>query len=231
MRLRTTAVATALAAVPVLAGCSLPEASQLLDRDTEPAAPSGDVSAARAALDELPVRPEGSLSGYERDEFDVWASQGDGCDTRAELLKHTSSTPAETNEHCTVQSGTWRGAYTGQTITDASEVDVDHLVPLAEAWRSGANSWPERLREQFGNDLAHGNLVVAESSTNSEKSDQDPAKWMPPQERCGYAADYVLVTAHWNEQAQQAGGELSLDQAEHDALQRQLEQCAGGGGQ
>ncbi|MFC7344883.1 HNH endonuclease family protein [Saccharopolyspora griseoalba] len=214
---------TMLAATLTVAGASGCSLQQAMSADQpRPTAPAGDVAAALASI---PVRPEGGMEGYDRDAFDVWSDHGDECDTRAVLLKQTSSTPARVNDNCTVQSGSWRDAYTGRTVTDPGDLDVDHLIPLAEAWRSGAADWPTELREHFGNDLEHGNLVVADSSANRSKGDQDPASWLPSYDRCGYVTRYIQVTAYWNQQAAATGHQLSIDPAEKQALEHELANC------
>lgn len=180
---------------------------------------------ALAALDTIDTAGAGSMDGYDRDEFDVWASQGHGCDTRAEVLKETSDTEVDTNEYCTVQTGEWDGAYTGDTFTDAGDLDIDHLVPLSRAWRHGASEWPDDLREEFGNDTEHGNLVVVESSENREKSDQGPGGWLPGHDECGYAVRYTLTVDYWDDQAHEIGEELTITPDDAETLHDLLTEC------
>lgn len=180
-------------------------------------------------LPTITSKPEGSKTGYERDKFNVWASQptaGSGCDTRAVLLEQESTTPVNKNSRCTVTAGSWNDPYSGKPVDSPRGVQVDHMIPLAQAWRSGANEWSPKLRERFANDLQHGNLVVANSHDNNEKSDQDPARWLPPHDQCGYAARYVHTYAYWSGQAHKEGHELSMDAVEHRALSKTLSRCS-----
>lgn len=52
-----------------------------------------------------------------------------------------------TNSACTATSGTWFSPYDGATWTAASDVDIDHMVPLKNAWISGANAWTTAKRQ------------------------------------------------------------------------------------
>ena len=80
---------------------------------------------------------------------------------------------------CAATSGSWYSAYDGATWTAASDVDIDHLVPLAEAWDSGASGWTTAQRQAFANDLTRPQLIAVTDNVNQSKGDQDPAEWMP----------------------------------------------------
>ena len=94
---------------------------------------------------------------------------------------------------CTVYRGKWYSYYDGLTWTYASDVDIDHMVPLAEAWGSGARNWTATRRQSFANDLSYAyTLEAVTDNVNASKSDRDPAQWMPPRTaaRCTYAIQW-----------------------------------------
>ncbi len=112
----------------------------------------------------------------------------------------------------------WYSEYDGATWTAASDLDIDHMVPLAEAWRSGASSWTTAQRQSFANDLTRPQLIAVTDNVNQAKGDLDPAKWLPSRTayRCTYVRAWVHVKYHWN---------LSVDSAEKSALQSVLNGC------
>jgi hypothetical protein len=158
--------------------------------------------------------------GYNRDLFKAWIdADSDGCDTRAEVLILESLIPAITRNTCTVSTGQWYSPYDGVTYTDASKLDIDHFVPLSEAWQSGAFSWSSERRIRYGNDLGYSaSLIAVSASTNRAKSDSDPAKWMPTNRSyfCDYVATWVAVKWRWN---------LSVDTLERKAVNSVLSGC------
>ena len=115
--------------------------------------------------------------------------------------------------------GEWLDPYTGRTYTDPSEIDIDHVVPLANAWRSGASSWGEARREQYANDPQV--LLSAEDNANQEKGDKGPEAWKPPIRTiwCDYAIRWVDIKASYH---------LSVNQQEKAALEQMLGTCKGG---
>jgi hypothetical protein len=163
-------------------------------------------------------------TGYDRTLFPLWTdADGDGCNTREELLKSQSAVPVTYSSGCTVATGQWTSWYDGATWTAASDVDIDHLVPLAEAWASGASAWTTAQRQAYANDLDYaGALQVITDNVNDSKGDQDPAEWMPalPSVACRYDIDWITVKYKWS---------LTMDQAEHDAIASTLtnDGCAG----
>lgn len=167
----------------------------------------------------LPLAGE-SRAGYQRTAFKHWVDEDrDGCSTRAEVLIEESRTKPVIEAGCKVVSGTWFSYYDQQTVTNPGALDLDHMVPLAEAWDSGASGWTAQRREAYANDLgAARSLVAVTAKTNRSKSDQDPAEWMPPsgEARCTYLADWVSMKFRWG---------LSVDTAERDALAGQAEGC------
>jgi hypothetical protein len=87
------------------------------------------------------------------------------------------------------------------TTTDASSFDIDHFVPLKEAWDSGAHAWDSGTRQRFANDLDYaGSLIAVSASSNRSKGASDPAEWLPPNRsyRCVYLVTWVEVKLRWN---------------------------------
>lgn len=165
-----------------------------------------------AVLAQLPVVAP-VTSGYDRSLFVHWIdADGNGCDTRQEVLIQESTTPVVKGSGCTIISGTWVSWYDNATWTAPSDVDIDHLVPLGEAWASGANTWTADQRRAYANDLGVSYALEAVTdNVNQAKGDKDPAAWMPPQAAvaCRYVTDWILVKYRWN---------LSIDSTEQTAL-------------
>jgi hypothetical protein len=159
-------------------------------------------------------------SGYSRAKFKHWIdADRDGCDTRAEVLIGEARKRPSVGAGCSLSGGTWFSYYDSKTITSSSGLDIDHLVPLAEAWDSGARRWDAGTRTRFANDLRYGaSLIAVSASTNRSKGDRDPAQWMPPNTgvHCAYAAQWTAVKTRWK---------LSVDRAERKALRRTLRGC------
>lgn len=179
-----------------------------------PAPALGQRIEVRALLSRLPVRAEHN-GGYDRDRFRAWIdADGDGCDTRAEVLIQESREPVRRTTYCTVISGRWRSVFDGKIYQRASDVDIDHHVPLAEAWGSSARGWPNRRLVRYGNDLGYPrSLNAMTDNLNASKGARDPAGWLPPVRRCRYVVWWMLVKYRWR---------LSIDRAERRALARIL---------
>jgi hypothetical protein len=184
------------------------------------ATPTGIPSKATAQsqLNGLSVATQGSTSGYSRDLFPHWITISGSCNTRETVLKRDGSSVA-TDSACAATSGRWYSPYDGATWTAASDVDIDHVVPLAEAWRSGANSWTTTRRQSFANDLTRPQLIAVTDNVNQSKGDQDPSTWQPSisSYRCTYAKMWIAVKSYWA---------LSLQASEKTALQTMLNTCA-----
>jgi len=182
------------------------------------ALPSGaaasSVDATLAELvDRLVVSPE-HLDGYERDLFPHWTDDdGDGCNTRYEVLLAEAIVAPSVSGTCDVTGGMWLSSYDGVEINDAGGVQIDHLVALAEAWYSGAFSWTTDQRERFANDLGVPWALNAVSpDANQAKGSDDPAEWLPPRPSalCPYVEAWVGMKVRWN---------LTIDPAEEEALE------------
>lgn len=208
--MRPSDVAAAATCLLAIGGCP-PVATAL-----PPNPPS--VPATRDHLESLRVRPSGTLDGYSRDRFgDGWASTGDGCDVRERVLVRDGRN-VKVDRQCRPTSGRWRSVYDGTVTRRSALIDIDHVVPLAEAWRSGARQWTKVKRARLANDLEDSQLIAVSRSSNRSKGDSDPAEWKPPRKAvwCLYARWWIDVKHVWR---------LAVDQPEADALQAMLRQC------
>lgn len=149
-------------------------------------------------------------AGYDRDAlFDGWLDLG-GLSTRERVLRDEQRS-----------DGTWFSAYDASVLADKAELDIDHLVPLAEAWESGGHLWTEATWTRYANDLGDPrSLIAVSASTNRSKSARDPAEWWPSDAgyRCQYAADWIAIKVRWD---------LTIDTAEQASIDAQLGQCTG----
>jgi len=218
MKSRASLVLLALAAV--LHGgakCEVttaPSTGESGDPGLPAAGPSGDYAQQLAALT---VATKGSMSGYSRDRFPHWISQGNDCDTRDVVLKRDGKNVKATAT-CKITSGTWVSPYDNKTYTDPQQLDIDHMVPLADAWRSGASKRTDEQRTEFANDLTRPQLLAVSLSQNRSKGDQDPSQWQPPNHAywCTYAERWISVKAYWK---------LTVSRAEKTALGDMLGTC------
>lgn len=166
-------------------------------------------------LNSLPVSPE-HAGGYDRALFRHWIRQ-DGCTTRQGVLIRDRIAGRVTG--CTVADGRWYSRYDGVTTASARSFDIDHEVPLKEAWDSGAWRWTPDRRKAYANDLGYSDSLIAVSaSSNRSKGDQDPADWMPPNtaDTCRYTKAWVGVKYRWR---------LAVDTTEKAAISRTLRDC------
>ncbi|MFH8792820.1 HNH endonuclease family protein [Streptomyces sp. NPDC017941] len=198
---------------------ALAAAGTLLTGAPAQAAPPAPVDAgtARTYLGQLTVRAEGSSDGYSRDKFPHWSTQSGACNTREVVLKRDGR-DVQQDGSCAAVSGTWRSDYDNATWTQASDLDIDHVVPLSEAWKSGANTWTTDRRKGFANDLGQPQLIAVTDNVNQAKGDKDPAEWMPPTSsyHCFYVRMWVDVKHHYG---------LSVDSAEKSKLTSVLSGC------
>ncbi|WP_079031876.1 HNH endonuclease family protein [Streptomyces specialis] len=194
------------------------------DPGTEPDPESGSTlpglptpDEARDQLAALTVADPRPMTGYSRDEFPHWA-EVDGCTVRQLVLQRDGEN-VEVDDGCQPESGTWFSPYEEQEYTDPADIDIDHMVPLANAWRSGADAWTEDEREAFANDLDHPQLLAVNDRVNSDKGDQSPDEWLPPAEafHCTYALAWTSVKHTY---------ELTVTEAERDQLGALLDTCA-----
>lgn len=183
------------------------------------AAPPGipTTATAQSQLDALPVEAEGPMTGYDRDDFPHWSPVEGNCNTRESVLERDGE-GVESGNDCYPTTGSWYSEYDGDSFTEAGDLDIDHVVPLAEAWRSGADDWSEADREAFANDLRGPQLIAVSASSNRSKGDRDPSAWWPQEAdyRCTYAKMWVSTKYRWG---------LALQTAEKTALDEQLSDC------
>lgn len=170
----------------------------------------------------IPIELE-TQSGYNRDLFNVWGdADGDGCDTREEVLIRDAVQPPAIGSGCNIGAGLWYSVYDNVWLNNAQQLQVDHVVALKEAWDSGAKDWDPARRTAFGNDLTSRlTLIAVSSSANSDKGDTDPSNWLPPNPNdvCRYIAAWVVIKSTWD---------LSMDQSEHGRIRNLLNgQCQG----
>ncbi len=220
------AVALLVTGAVLLGGCSAVEggrgtpahsARPTSPPDAEPA--GGEVRATlAAAIAALPVARE-RRRGYDRDLFEHWVdADGNGCDTREEVLLVENRSPeARLGDDCALVDGRWRSYYDDVTTSDDAVFDVDHLVPLAEAWDSGAWAWSAARRRAYANDLGERrSLVGVSASSNRGKADDDPAQWLPTYGTCVYVSSWTAVKVRWS---------LSVDPREQDVLAELAGDC------
>ncbi len=174
-------------------------------------------STAQTQLNSLTVKTEGSTSGYSRDLFPHWITVSGTCDTRDEVLKR-DGTGVTVDAQCEPTAGRWYSVYDATYVEDDAAIDIDHIVPLAEAWKSGANGWTTAKRQQFANDRSIAQLIAVSASSNRSKGDRDPSEWKPTNAsvHCIYAREWIWVKYTYG---------LSLQSAEKTALQGMLAAC------
>ena len=161
---------------------------------------------------------EDKTTGYNRSSFKHWIdTDKDGCNTRAEVLIEEAVVQPKIGAKCKLTGGKWLSAYDGKTITNASLLDVDHMVPLAEAWRSGAWKWSSTKRQAYANDLDDARALIAVTlSTNRSKGDKDPALWMPLIGQCNYVSNWIAIKWRYD---------LTVDVAEANVLKSFITTC------
>jgi Protein of unknown function (DUF1524) len=172
---------------------------------------------ARTSLAALTVAAWQPMTGYSRDRFPHWRKAGANCDVRDAVLKRDGKNVQL--DGCNVTGGSWYSWYDAKTYTELTKVDIDHMVPLANAWRSGADKWTDAKRSDFANDMERPQLFAVAASANRSKGDQDPSTWKPtnPGAWCDYARDWITVKAYWK---------LTVTAKEKDALAEMLNSCA-----
>lgn len=173
----------------------------------------------RSAVAGLPMEAE-DRTGYDRNLFPHWVDEDrDGCHTRREVLIAEATAVPVVGPRCTLVGGQWYSYYDNATWSDQSDLDIDHVVALAEAWDSGASRWTTAQRRAFANDLGdERSLVAVTDNENQAKGDEDPASYLPPYEpaRCRFIGEWVTVKLRWR---------LTVDTSEKVALTRQSDSC------
>ncbi|MBE1502680.1 hypothetical protein H4696_009780 [Amycolatopsis lexingtonensis] len=209
------AVAATVAAAP--AGChhTTPTAPDPVAADVggHPGTARTDVAAVRVQLAGLTVSAEDTGNHYRRADWPHWDQTGGGCDARENALR-TQGRAVTTGPGCRITGGTWVSPYDEVTVTNPAGLDIDHMVPLAEAARSGTRGWSLAQREHYANDPAV--LVAVTAKSNRAKGDQDPARWLPDLDRCGYVARWTTVKHAYR---------MIVDRAERAAITAVLNRC------
>lgn len=189
-----------------------------------------DAQAALTALDALPVKGRAPMTGYSRSQFGpAWTDDNDdagghnGCDTRDDILaRDLTNLQYKDNKRCVVLSGILNDPYTGKIIdfrrgpSTSAAVQIDHMVPLGNAWVTGAQQISARARQNLANDPI--NLMAVDGPANEQKSDGDAATWLPPNKgfRCAYVARQVQVKTKYG---------LWVTPPEKAAIERVLSGC------
>lgn len=189
-----------------------------------PPAQAATYLTARGLLAKVTTASEAGFSSYDRTKFQYPADANSDCqNTRAEVLLQETRVRATftSASRCFVKYGTWYSWYDGVTSKSASTIQIDHLVPLYEAWTSGARKWNAATRKAFANDLTYGpTLTAVSASSNLSKGSKDPAQWLPPlaSSRCKYAIQWVQVKYRWK---------LTVDSTERATLSSILSGACG----
>jgi hypothetical protein len=198
----------------VASGCEVTTAGDPGDPGNPPT--TGDSGSAASALGTLTVADARSMKGYSREKFPHWRGAGENCDVRDTVLKRDGDKVKFSG--CNVVAGSWDSWYDAKVLDAPTQVDIDHMVPLANAWRSGADAWTDDKRGDFANDLDRPQLFAVSASSNRSKGDQDPSTWKPPAKDawCTYAKDWIEVKSYWK---------LTVTEKEKDSLTEMLGTC------
>ena len=158
------------------------------------------------------------LGGYDRSLFKHWIdADKNGCDTRKEVLISEAVVKPKKGVKCALIGGKWISAYDGKSYTKDSGLDIDHVVPLAEAWRSGAWAWNSQQRQDFANDITDSRALIAvTASANRSKGDQDVKTWLPAKGKCSYIEAWVAVKVRYS---------LTFDTGELSVIQSYFTSC------
>ena len=207
------------------AGCGSHGSSSSTAPSTSTAPVSTGAKIANAELSQLTVKPLAPMTGYSRNRFGpAWADvDHNHCDTRDDILRRDlAGVVLKPGSTCIVERGTLHDPYTGRTISfvrgpNSTAIQIDHLVALADAWRTGAASWSAALREQYANDPAV--LLAVDGPANEAKGAADASQWLPPSSSydCSYVVEQIAVKTKYR---------LWVTQGERDAMANVLEGCS-----
>ena len=181
--------------------------------------PTASFKSVDEGIKALKVAPD-VREGYARSKFKHWSDlDKNGCNTRNDVILAEALVKPKVDKGCKIvkDTGKWYSAYDGLTVTNFSALDVDHMVPLAEAWDSGASKWDDARRQVYANDMGDPNsLIAVTAATNRSKSDQDPAEWLPAKDVCVYVKNWVHVKLRWS---------LTVDEKELKVLKDTNAKC------
>ena len=161
---------------------------------------------------------EDQVGGYSRSLFRHWIdADKDGCNTRYEVLIAEAIVKPKVGAGCYLTGGKWKSSYDGKVFISPTGLDIDHMVPLAEAWRSGAWAWTASQRMEFANDLEDSrSLLAVTASLNRSKGDRDVAGWLPVKAQCAYISNWIAVKSRFD---------LTVDPTEGEFLQSKIASC------
>lgn len=205
------AAAVSTAAMVMVLGWAAPAAA---DHTLPPNIPGN--SAAQTQLNSLTVAAKGPQDGYDRSLFPHWNVVDSPCTSRQVVLQRDGH-DVVTDANCQPTSGSWWSAFDNAWVYDVpGDISVDHLVPLSEAWKTGAASWSTAQRTDFANDVTSSQLWLATPSSNSAKGDKDPSEWMPTNTavHCDYAKSWINVKYIYD---------LTITSSEESTLQNTLD--------
>lgn len=155
---------------------------------------------------------------YRREDWKHWSDlDGDCMNTRHEMLKAQADGPIKLSpDGCYVSTGLWNDPFSGKAYTRASDLDVDHVIPLKWAHEHGGANWTADRKEEFANDP--NNLLVVDDGLNQEKGAKGPSEWMPPNHsyRCDYLGMWKKILSKY---------ELAMRADEKRIFYKQLEAC------
>ncbi|MEV0614037.1 HNH endonuclease family protein [Nonomuraea sp. NPDC050404] len=186
----------ALVVLPITAVLTAPGAAAETRKRSQAQAAA---ASARRMLTQLKVAGALSIRGYSRKRFQPrWEHHKGKCNTREAALARDAR-KVRKNAACRPVKGTWYSPYDGKVLKSERHVDVDHVVPLAYAWRSGAKRWSQAKRRAFANDLTRPELVTVSHSANIAKGGQGPQSWRPQRRAywCRYATSWITVKRHY----------------------------------
>ena len=156
--------------------------------------------------------------GYVRTLFRHWVdADKNGCNTRYEVLIAEATLKPAVGARCYLSGGKWKSPYDAKVFTNPTGLDIDHMVPLAEAWRSGAWAWTSAQRMEYANDMDDPRTLLAVTAgLNRSKGDKDVAQWLPPKAQCTYISNWIAVKSRFD---------LTVDQVEADFLIAKIASC------
>ena len=165
------------------------------------------------------VSTQNKTKSYHRSEWKHWVDMDNDCqNTRAEILIRDSIEPVKykRNKGCNVSWGKWLDPYTLQTFTKASDIDIDHIIPLAHAYKNGAASWSKEQKRTFANDPE--NLLAVEDNANQQKSAQAPHEWMPSNKKyhCTYLKKWQKIKSKYK---------LKATNSEQNFIAKKMKYC------
>ncbi|GAA1102156.1 HNH endonuclease family protein [Nocardiopsis composta] len=207
--------AAVLFAAAGLAALASPAEASVEAASLPPGIPS--TADARTQLAGLDVREESESSPYDRSLFPHWNTVEGACNAREYVLRRDGE-GVQVDDECRAVAGSWFSEFDGVTADDPADIQIDHMVPLKEAWRSGADSWSSAKRTSFANNVEGPLLWAVSGSSNQSKGDKDPAEWLPPrtESHCDYAKAWINSKHRYD---------LAVDDAEKGALEGMLNGC------